>query len=103
MTDRNNFLGVSSFTWWVGEIESIVDPVGLNRCQVRIFGWHIQNKSQLSTKDLPWALPMYSVNTADMSRQTLNVGDWVVGFFMDSESGQMPIMMGFLPGLKQGK
>jgi len=28
------------------------------------------------------------------------VGDWVVGFFMDGESGQFPIMMGVLPGIK---
>jgi hypothetical protein len=28
------------------------------------------------------------------------VGDWVVGFFMDGEQAQLPVMMGVLPGLK---
>jgi len=27
------------------------------------------------------------------------MGEWVVGFFMDSESGQFPIMLGVLPGI----
>jgi hypothetical protein len=27
--------------------------------------------------------------------------DWVVGFFMDGESGQYPIIMGVLPGVSQ--
>jgi hypothetical protein len=27
-----------------------------------------------------------------------DLGDWVVGFFMDGESAQMPVMMGVLPG-----
>ena len=28
------------------------------------------------------------------------VGEWVVGFFMDGEQAQLPVMMGVLPGLK---
>ena len=31
------------------------------------------------------------------------VGDWVLGFFMDGEQAQMPIMLGILPGLKPAK
>jgi hypothetical protein len=27
------------------------------------------------------------------------IGDWIVGFFMDGESAQAPVMMGVLPGL----
>ena len=40
---------------------------------------------------------MNSINTAKQF-QPLEIGDWVVGFFMDGESGQFPIMMGYLPG-----
>jgi len=64
MTNRNNFLGISSFIWWVGIVENRVDPLGFGRCQVRIFGWHTQNQSQLPVTDLPWAQPMYPINNS---------------------------------------
>jgi hypothetical protein len=97
--NRNNFIGLSGFNWWVGVIEQIVDPLGIGRCQVRIFGWHTDDKSALPTKDLPFAHPMLPINNSS-SFEVPNVGDWVVGFFMDGESGQMPIMMGVLPSVK---
>jgi hypothetical protein len=94
----NNFAGLNGFVWWVGEIENRVDPLGLGRCQVRIFGWYDQG--EIKTQDLPWATPMYPLNNSK-TFSSPSLGDWVVGFFMDSESGQFPIMMGVLPGLKQ--
>jgi len=100
MTNRNNFLGISSFIWWVGIVENRVDPLGFGRCQVRIFGWHTQNQSQLPVTDLPWAQPMYPINNSK-SFSAPSLGDWVVGFFMDGESGQYPVMMGVLPGIVQ--
>ena len=42
------------------------------------------------------ALPIYSQGTFGKPK----IGDWVVGFFMDGESGQFPVMMGILPGLQ---
>lgn len=101
MTNRNSFLGVDKFVWWVGVVEDVADDLGVGRCRVRIFGWHTQNKAQLATKELPWAHAMYPINNA----QTFgvpNINDWVVGFFMDGDSGQFPIMMGVLPGMKNG-
>ena len=98
--ERNNYFGLSGFVWWLGEVENRVDPLGVGRCQVRINGWHTDNKTILPTNLLPWALPMYPINnTHEFSAPSL--GDWVVGFFMDGESAQMPIMMGVIPGLKQ--
>ena len=29
------------------------------------------------------------------------LGEWVVGFFMDGENAQYPVIMGVLPGIKQ--
>lgn len=101
MSHSNNFLG-TKFIWWTGEVESRVDPLTLGRCQVRIFGWHTDNKSQLPTKDLPWAHPMLPINNSQ-SFNVPQVGDWVVGFFMDGESAQFPIMMGVLPGITPAK
>jgi hypothetical protein len=93
----NNFAGLNGFIWWVGEIENRVDPLGLGRCQVRIFGWYDQGK--IPTEDLPWAHPMYPLNNSK-TFSSPSLGEWVVGFFMDSEGGQFPIMMGVLPGIR---
>jgi hypothetical protein len=102
MSARNNFIGLNSFIWWTGVVEGRSDPLGIGRCQVRIFGWHTDDTSALPTKDLPWAHPMWPINSSKLF-SVPNIGDWVVGFFMDGESGQFPIMMGVLPGLTPPK
>lgn len=89
----------SKFVWWSGVIENIVDPLGFHRCQVRIFGYHTQDTTALPTKDLPWAQALLPIN-GSFSSSLPNTGDWVIGFFMDGDSGQFPIMMGVLPGIK---
>lgn len=99
MSDTN-FLGKNGFIWWVGINEFRGDPLGLGRCKVRIFGWHTDNKMDLPTEDLPWALPMYPVNHSKAFSAPM-LGEWIVGFFMDGESGQAPVMMGVLPGLEK--
>lgn len=96
-----NFIGKDNFVWFIGVVENRVDPLGLGRCQLRIFGWHTDNKSELPTISLPWAQPVYPINNSK-SFSAPRVGDWVVGFFMDGMSAQAPIMMGVLPGI-QGK
>ena len=94
----NNFAGLNGFVWWTGVIENRNDPLKLGRCQVRIFGWHTEDKNLIPTEHLPWALPIYpSNNSGDFS--TPKEGEYVTGFFADSESGQFPIMMGVLPGI----
>lgn len=95
-----NFAGLNGFIWWVGEVEDRADPLGLGRCKVRIFGWY--DTGDILTDDLPWAHPMYPLNNAKtFSSPALK--DWVVGFFMDSEGGQFPIMMGVLPGITEAQ
>jgi hypothetical protein len=96
--NRNNFLGLNGFVWWVGEVEDVNDPLASARCRVRIFGWHTKEKSVLPTEQLPWALPMYPINSST-TFESPKLTQWVVGFFMDGESGQMPVMMGLLPGI----
>lgn len=95
---NKNFAGKNGFIWWVGVIENRVDPMALGRCQVRIFGWHPQEKNLLPTDKLPWAQAMQPLNNAKTASPP-RIGEWVVGFFMDGELGQMPVMMGVLPGL----
>jgi len=93
----NNFAGLNGFVWWVGEIRNRADGLGLGRYQVRIFGWY---GDAIEDSDLPWAQAMLPTNNSK-SFTPMSIGDWVVGFFMDSESGQFPIIMGVLPGVSQ--
>lgn len=99
MINENTFLGKNGFVWWVGVIEDRMDPLAMGRCRVRIFGWHTDNKSQLPTNELPWATPIFPMNSSHTWSSPL-VGDWIVGFFMDGENAQFPIMMGVLPYIK---
>ena len=100
MIDQNNFNGLSGFIWWLGEIEDLADPLYLRRCKVRIFGWHTDNKSELPTEELPWAQTLTSFNYSKAWIKP-TVGDWVVGFFMDGQNAQQPLVLGILPGIKQ--
>jgi hypothetical protein len=93
----NNFAGLNGFVWWVGEIINRVDELGLSRYQVRIFGWY---GDSIQDSDLPWAQAMLAPN-ASKTFEPMSIGSWVVGFFMDGESGQFPIIMGVLPGVSQ--
>lgn len=97
---NTNFAGKNGFIWWVGEVENRADPLGLGRCQIRIFGWHNSDVNMIPTEALPWAHPMYPLNNSKSFSAPV-IGDWIVGFFMDGENAQQPIMMGVLPGIKQ--
>jgi hypothetical protein len=96
-----NFLGKDNFIWWMGVIVNRMDPLGLGRCQVRIFGWHDDGSPEsvikLPLSDLPWAMPILPLNNS-RTFSTPEIDDWVVGFFMDGMSGQFPVMMGVIPG-----
>ena len=97
---NSNFAGKNGFIWWVGEVENRADPLALCRCQVRIFGWHTTDTQMIPTEQLPWAHPMYPLNNSKTFSSPV-IGDWIVGFFMDGENAQQPVMMGVLPGIKQ--
>jgi len=101
---EKNFIGKNGFIWWMGEVVNRLDPLGIGRCQVRIFGWHgdgsPESKANIPDTDLPWAHAMLPLNSSK-SMCSPCVGDWVVGFFFDGESAQAPCMMGVLPGFSQ--
>jgi hypothetical protein len=94
----NNFLGKDGFSWWMGVVESRDDPLNLGRCQVRIFGMHTDNKQDIPTESLPWALPGWSPNSAWVSSSPI-VGDYVFGFFVDGASNQSPMLLAVFPGI----
>jgi hypothetical protein len=93
-------LGFDGFIWFIGVVEGLDDPLKVGRSKVRIFGWHDKDTDSLSTDDLPWAYALVPVTHA-AQLPTYRIGDWVVGFFLDSRLGQQPIITGVLPAIQQ--
>jgi predicted nucleic acid-binding Zn-ribbon protein len=92
----SNTLGKTNF--WMGVVEDRNDPLAVGRCKIRVFGFHTDNLKELPTADLPWALPALTPNASKSFAAPRN-GDYVIGFFSDGESGQVPIFTGVLPGI----
>jgi len=103
-------IGDDGFQWWVGQVEERSEDVpeakGNARFRVRIVGEHTQDCEILKTEELPWAIVMYPVtDPASQGNKNgaslgLEVGSWVIGFYMDPYR-QKPIIMGSigtLPG-----
>jgi hypothetical protein len=122
------FLGRDGFIWWVGVVEDNQDPLVLGRARVRIFGYHApanthaptkkpdpyspagpanQNMligldtGEMPTKELPWAVTMMPANMPG-AYGIPNLGDWVLGFFLDGEEAQEPCILGYIPGIPPG-
>jgi len=92
------FLGRDDFVWWMGVVEDNYDPYLLGRVQVRIFGYHPpKHTDEIPTKDLPWAVCIHSPNVMGAYGRP-EIGDWVVGFFLDGRDSQEPLVFGILPG-----
>ena len=92
------------FIWWFGVVEDRNDPLKLGRVRVRCYGWHTDNKGDIPTNTLPWAQPIQSITSGAMgnigeSPTGIVEGTWVIGFFMDGDSLQKPIIMGTLAGI----
>ena len=103
---KSNFLGRDGFRWWIGQIPP-GDSLGAqnkgggwgNRFKVRILGYHPYSKEDLADEDLPWAgclLPATSGTGASNFAESVKYrpGDVVVGFFMDGDNAQIPMIMG---------
>lgn len=93
---EKNYAGLDGFVWWMGVVENRADPLGLGRCQVRIYGWHTGSLSDIPKEDLPWAHPVHALNAKSFS--TPKESEVVFGFFADGKNGQYPVMMGIIPG-----
>ena len=61
---QNDFAGTGQFVWWIGFVENRNDPLKLGRVKVRCVGWHSENKMQLPTNMLPWAVPIIPINSS---------------------------------------
>ena len=98
-----NFIGKDGFNWWVGQVENTggtkqKDADYTNKVKVRIVGYHNPSKKELPTEDLPWAMIAFPATQpqragAGTNHQLVENG-WVIGFFMDGSSAQIPIVFG---------
>ena len=101
-----NFFSTTGFYWWTGVVEDRMDPLFLGRCRIRIMGYHTDDKSELPTADLPWAMPMQPITSAAITGFGTSPlgpleGTWVVGFFVDGDDMQQPMFMGTFAGIPQ--
>ena len=100
----SEWMGNNGFVWFVGIVEDRFDPLGIGRVRVRCFGWHTENKESLPTSSLPWAQVLMPANSASISGvgsspTGLAEGSWVVGFFMDGNTAQTPMILGSFHGV----
>ena len=102
-------MGRDGFTWWVGEVESIKDPQLMGRVKVRIVGWYTgagetSYLDEVPTESLPWAAVMLPTDQPGIkntgTKGELQVGAVVLGFFLDGEEAQVPIVLGSIRGFK---
>ena len=104
MANKNYFMGLDGFVWFVGVVEDRNDPDELGRVRVRCLGYHTENLVSLPTADLPWAHVMHPVTDPAMhgmgnTPSWLVEGSWVMGFFRDAGEKQQPVIIGSLPGI----
>lgn len=93
----------STFKWFVGVVEDCSDPEEIGRVKVRCYGVHPSDTTLCSTADLPWATVMSPTSHANLRGlrsevHGLLVGSTVVGFFMDGDSSQYPLVIGSIAG-----
>ena len=118
---KTNFVGRDGFRWWIGQIapdevqasqtkgvaktggrysKDGPPPFG-NRYKVRIMGYHPYNTVELKDEELPWATvvspPGYGTGSAGLFKTIrFQQGDSVLGFFLDGDNAQVPVIFGAL-------
>ena len=111
---KTHFAGKDGFKWWIGQIAppKVWRDINFylagegekhNRVKVRIIGYHPFDPKGtiLPDEDLPWAEVMANGFDGDgqagLGRSlTLAGGEVCVGFFLDGDDAQQPVIMGLL-------
>lgn len=96
--------GNQGFAWFIGTVEDREDPLKLGRLKVRIYNVHNPDTNEITTDDLPWAtvlMPVTSAGSKEIGQSPTGivVGSTVVGFFMDGQDAQLPVIMGTIAGI----
>lgn len=100
------YTGKDPFTFWFGVVEDRLDPLELGRVRVRILGFHPEMKKDFPTEKLPWTQTIQPPQSASLSGKGtapvgLVEGSWVVGFFVDGASAQIPMVIGSIYGMNE--
>lgn len=95
MTTKN--LGQEGFRWYIGVVEDIQDPKKLGRVKVRV----LNEDDALATDQLTWAHILMPNTSACVDgvgdSPNLAVGSRVIGFYLDGEEKQQPMILGSFP------
>ena len=108
---KSNFSGKDGFSWWIGrvahpefwKVENLAsghEGSAAHRVKVRIIGYHPWD-DELHESDLPWATVLQDPVTGGgqgAMGDTLSLvgGETAVGFFLDGEEAQQPVIIGLL-------
>lgn len=89
---------------FIGTVVNVKDPLKANRVQVRIFGLHDTETTNLDNKNLPWALVEMPTTTAGVTGLGLTVhgllpGSVVTLEFLDGIAKQIPLVRGVILGI----
>jgi hypothetical protein len=104
-----DYVGKDGFFWWFGEVVDNKDPLRIGRVKVRIIGWYTGTddkfRESMPDADLPWAVVLQSTNQSGIdgtgeSAGQLQAGAMVMGFFMDGQEAQAPVVMGVVRAQK---
>ena len=102
MKNLDQFIG-SQFTWFIGSVVDIDDPLLSNRVKVMPYGFYDEN---IDKKHLNWSTVMMPNTSSSFkgfgSNHELMVGSWVVGFFRDGPSAQDAIILGSIASTTDG-
>ena len=119
---QSNYIGRDGFKWWIGQVADPVtsgwgdakdanDKTGsaegeskkyTRRCKVRILGYHTISDADgyvLKDSDLPWAHILVGPGEGTGifgtgSTHQYKGGENVLGFFLDGDDAQQPVIMG---------
>ncbi|NBP56660.1 hypothetical protein EBU71_09035 [bacterium] len=102
---QSHFIGRDGFRWWIGQIPPIssmgkqIEGGGWgNRFKVRIIGYHPYSEADLPNEDLPWAQCLIPTTAGSGAANVatgvqLQQGDIVLGFFLDGDNAQIPVIL----------
>ncbi len=95
----HDHMGQNGFVWFVGMVVDTDDPLKLGRARVRVFGRHSFDEDVLPTHQLPWAQALAPLGNSAAPKSP-PIATFVVGFFLDGQLAQQPVMLGCLSGTR---
>ena len=109
---KTNIVGRDGFVWWIGRVAAAsawkkqnntlgVSKGKASRVKVRIIGYHPWEETEMPENDLPWAEVMQDAQIGSGQggmgeTMSLQGGETALGFFLDGEEAQQPVIMGLL-------